>query len=67
MPFVDITMIEGRSPDKKRALIAELTDTVERVLGVPRESIRVVLREVPAENWGVGGVPKSAMPPTMKT
>ena len=58
MPIVDITLIEGRAAEKKRALIWEVTDTVERVLGVPRESIRVVLREVPAEHYGVAGIPK---------
>lgn len=58
MPIVDITLIEGRAPEKKRALIAEVTDTVERVLGAPRDSIRVVLREIPASHYGVAGVPK---------
>jgi 4-oxalocrotonate tautomerase len=59
MPIVDITMIEGRPPERKRALIWEVTDTVERVLGVPRDTIRVVLREVPPQNYGVAGVPKA--------
>ena len=58
MPIIDVSMLEGRTDEQKRALIAELTDVTERVLGVPRESIRVLLREVPPENWGVGGVPK---------
>ena len=57
MPIIDVSMLEGRTDEQKRALIAELTDVTERVLGVPRESIRVLLREVPPENWGVGGVP----------
>lgn len=59
MPILDISLIEGRTPAQKAALIRELTDVVERVLGVPRESVRVLLRELPAENWGVGGVSKA--------
>ena len=58
MPLVEITMIEGRSKEKKVALIKKLTDAVEESIGAPRESIRVVIREVPPEHWGVGGVPK---------
>ena len=58
MPFVEVTLIEGRSKEKKVALMKELTDAVENTLGVPRERIRVVLREVPPEHWAVGGVPK---------
>ena len=60
MPIIDVSLLEGRSPETKRALMRELTDVAERVLGVPRESIRVLLREVPAEHWAVGGAPKNA-------
>jgi 4-oxalocrotonate tautomerase len=59
MPIIDVTLIEGRTPERKAALIRELTDAAERVLGVPRASIRVLLRELPAENWGAGGEPKA--------
>lgn len=58
MPFVEVTIIEGRSREQKAALMKALTDAVESSIGAPRESIRVVLREVPAEHWAVGGVPK---------
>ena len=58
MPFIEVTLIEGRSKDKKVALMKALTDAAETTLGVPRESVRVVLREVPPEHWAVGGVPK---------
>ena len=58
MPFVEVTLIEGRSKEAKNALMKALTDAVESTIGAPRESIRVVLREVPAEHWAVGGVPK---------
>ena len=60
MPIIDISLLEGRPPERKAALIRELTDAAERVLGVPRASIRVLLREVPAENWGVGGETKAS-------
>ncbi|HET9621068.1 MAG TPA: 2-hydroxymuconate tautomerase [Kofleriaceae bacterium] len=58
MPVIEISLIEGRSKEQKRALMASVTDAVERSIGAPRETIRVILREVPAEHWAVGGVPK---------
>ncbi len=58
MPLIEVTMIEGRSPEAKRALMKRLTDAAEETIGAPRQSIRVVLREVPAAHWAVGGEPK---------
>ncbi len=59
MPFIDVTMIEGRSDEMKSRLIEELTEAAHRAIGAPKPSIRVVLREVPATHWGVGGVSKA--------
>jgi 4-oxalocrotonate tautomerase len=47
--------MEGRSEEMKRELIAELTETAHRVLGSPKETIRVQLIEVPTTNWGIAG------------
>jgi 4-oxalocrotonate tautomerase len=58
MPFVEITLIAGRTDEQKRKLFETVTTAVETAVGAPRESIRVVLREVPASYWAVGGVPK---------
>lgn len=58
MPIIDVSLVAGRSISVKTQLIRELTDAAERVLGAPRDTIRVLLREVPPENWGVAGVPK---------
>lgn len=59
MPLIQVTLIEGRPDQAKAALIARLTDAVVDTLGAPRESVRVILQEVPAAHWGVGGVPKA--------
>lgn len=55
MPFVDVTLVEGRSPDQLRALVDRLTDAVVDSVGASREAVRVVLREVPATHWAAGG------------
>lgn len=64
MPLVDVTLIEGRPADAKAALIAKLTHAVVEAIGAPCESVRVLLREVPASHWGVGGVSKAAQSPS---
>ncbi|MEX2288952.1 MAG: tautomerase family protein [Mycobacteriales bacterium] len=56
MPLVEVTLVEGRSPDQLRTLISRLTDAVESSLDAGRESVRVVLREVPATHWAAGDV-----------
>ncbi|PRY85040.1 2-hydroxymuconate tautomerase [Donghicola tyrosinivorans] len=58
MPFIDVTMIEGRSDEMKEDLIAKLSAAAVEATGVPMETVRVVIREVPGNQWGVGGKPK---------
>jgi 4-oxalocrotonate tautomerase len=55
MPFIDVTLVEGRTPQKLTELITALTDAAHSAVGAPRDSIRVVLREVPATHWAAGG------------
>lgn len=59
MPLIQVTMLEGRSPEAKAALILRLTEGVVDAVGAPRESVRVILQEVPPAHWGVGGVSKA--------
>jgi 4-oxalocrotonate tautomerase len=63
VPFIQVTMLEGRTVEQKHALIARLTDAVEESLGGDRQRIRVALYEVSSDEWGVGGVPMSVLRP----
>ena len=56
MPIVEITLAEGRSPEKLRALITALTDAVCDSIGAPKANVRVVIREVPTTHWAAGDV-----------
>jgi 4-oxalocrotonate tautomerase len=62
MPVIQVSLLAGRAAPVKRALIAELTDAAVRTLAVQPEQVRVLLCELPAESWGVGGVPKECPP-----
>lgn len=55
MPLVNVQMASGRTPEEKRALLAALTDTVERELGVRRDAIRVWITEFDATEYMSGG------------
>ncbi|MCS7228703.1 MAG: 2-hydroxymuconate tautomerase [Candidatus Kryptonium sp.] len=57
MPIVIINMLEGRSSEMKRDLIKKVTDAVVESLGVNPESVRVIINEVPKENFAVAGLP----------
>jgi phenylpyruvate tautomerase PptA (4-oxalocrotonate tautomerase family) len=57
--LVSVDMFEGRSMDAKRRLYQALVANLGK-LGIPAEDVKVLLREIPAENWGVrGGKPAS--------
>lgn len=62
MPIVHVHLIEGRSPAQKADLIREVTEAVERSIGAPKPSIRVLVQEIPGHAWGVAGVPKQPAP-----
>lgn len=59
MPIIQVSLVEGRSPQAKAELIRALTEATIAAIGAPRESIRVLLQELPPAHWGVGGIPKS--------
>jgi 4-oxalocrotonate tautomerase len=56
MPFAQIHMLEGRSDDQKRAVIEKVTQALHEAVGAPKETIRVLISEVPKTQWGIGGV-----------
>ena len=55
MPLLEVTLKEGRSPEKKAELIKNRTETVVETLSSPLATVRVLLREIPASHWGVAG------------
>jgi phenylpyruvate tautomerase PptA (4-oxalocrotonate tautomerase family) len=51
---VSIEAFAGRSLDAKRALYRAIVTNLE-ALGVPRDHVMIVLRDIPRENWGIRG------------
>ena len=56
MPFAQIYLLEGRTEEQKRAVIEKVTQALTDALGAPKESVRILIGEVPKENWGIAGV-----------
>ena len=57
MPFVQVTMVSGRTAEQKHALIAQVSAAVASALDTPVERVRVAIYEVSPDEWGIGGVP----------
>lgn len=55
MPIVRIELLEGRSTEQKKALIRQVSEAVTSSLGVRAEQVRVLLYELPADHWAIGG------------
>ena len=56
MPFIEITLVEGRSPEQLRSLISNVTRAAVESVDTPLESVRVVVREVPTTHFAAGDV-----------
>ena len=59
MPIVQISLIAGRTSEKKEQLIRRVTDAIAETLEIPKERVHIVLQDVPRENIGDGGIPLS--------
>ncbi|WP_216827399.1 4-oxalocrotonate tautomerase [Alkalihalobacterium elongatum] len=55
MPFIQINILEGRTPEKKERLIKEVSHLVADVLEAPLENVRVLIQEMPSNHWGIAG------------
>ena len=52
--LIGIDAFSGRSVDAKRALYAGIVEKLAKV-GIPKDHVLIVLKEIPTENWGIRG------------
>ena len=55
MPIIQINLIEGRTTDQKRKLVASVTDAVVKSLDVGPDAVRIILQEMTKQNYAVAG------------
>ncbi|MDB6062673.1 MAG: tautomerase family protein [Verrucomicrobiaceae bacterium] len=51
---ISIDCFAGRSVDAKRNLYRAIVRNLE-ALGIPNNHVKILLREIPKENWGIRG------------
>jgi len=51
---ISIDAFEGRSLDAKRNLYRAIVNHLEP-FGIPKDHVKILLRELPKENWGIRG------------
>ncbi len=57
MPFVNVRITkDGVTREQKAQVIAEITDTLQRVLGKRPDLTHIVIEEVETDNWGYAGM-----------
>lgn len=55
MPIIHAYLLEGRSEELKAEFIRQVTDAAVNSLGAPRESVRIIIVEMPETDFGVAG------------
>lgn len=61
MPLIQVQILEGRTDQQIKDLIANLTDSTVKSLGVKSQQVRVTVNVVPKKYWGVGGITKDEL------
>ena len=57
MPYVNVKITkDGVTAAQKAQLVAEITDSLVRVLGKRPELTHIVIDEIDPENWGYAGM-----------
>ena len=54
MPIVQITLLEGRDAETVKRCIKQVARTLHETLNAPLGSIRVLVHQLPSNQWGVG-------------
>ncbi|MBN3851934.1 4-oxalocrotonate tautomerase [Paraburkholderia sp. Ac-20340] len=55
LPVIVAILIAGRTDEQKRALIQALCETSARILDTPVDATRVMIKDIPNTDFGIGG------------
>lgn len=64
MPIISVVIAEGRTVEKRKKLISALTNATVDAFEVRPEQVRVILHEIPLENYAVAGLTFAEKNPT---
>jgi 4-oxalocrotonate tautomerase len=55
MPIVQIDMLEGRTVEQKRKLVAKVTEAIVESVDAGPETVTIIIREMSKQNLGKAG------------
>ena len=55
MPTYHVEMMEGRTIEQKKKLVAEITRVSVDILGGEADSVDIIITDIKRENWATGG------------
>lgn len=58
MPIIEMHMLEGRTVEQKHRVAQAVTEAVTRSLGVPAETVRILITEHDRDEFYVAGLPR---------
>lgn len=56
MPYVNVQILQGATVAQKKAVVADITQSLVTRLGKHSEHIHIVIDEISPENWGYSGL-----------
>ncbi|MBM3996732.1 MAG: 4-oxalocrotonate tautomerase family protein [Planctomycetes bacterium] len=56
MPYVNVQITKGATPEQKSELIKDITNSLVRVLNKKPEHTHIVIQEIEDQNWGYDGL-----------
>lgn len=62
MPIIQVHLMEGRSREQKRRMVAAITDATVEALGVAPDSVRILIHELQPEHYALAGVTAADRP-----
>ncbi|KRB78899.1 hypothetical protein ASE00_21225 [Sphingomonas sp. Root710] len=63
MPIVEVHIMEGRTVEQKRAMVAAVTQALSSTMAAPESAVRVIIHELVPEHYGIGGITAGEQPP----
>lgn len=55
MPVAHISLIKGRTKEQKKAIAEEVTESIHKHAGSPKEVITVIFTDIDPDSWSAGG------------
>jgi 4-oxalocrotonate tautomerase len=56
MPIIHVNLIEGRTVEQKRKLVAGITDAVVKSLDVEPDTVKIILQDIAKHDYAIAGV-----------